>query len=146
MTGGTFCKSNRFQDEAFIFNIAYGDELISPALKKIMNNKHAVDSLDLIKLKGSIYDKHKMKNQNVTSRIQDFENNCYFADESNMSQNGVKILQWGRDNIDKVIYNEKSDHSYSFFANRIIRLLHWYEQALRRKCSPKCFASSTRKV
>ena len=125
-----YIRNHRFEDDGSCFNVTYGDQLISPELKKIMNNKHAVDALDLIKLKTMIYKKHNMNNQNVCSRIQDFENNCYFADESNMSANGAKILQWARENMDRVVYNEKSDHSYSIFANRIIRLLHWYEQAL----------------
>lgn len=125
-----YTRENMFDEDSNIFNVAYGDEFISPALKTIMHNKHAVDALDLIKLKGTIFKQHNIRTTNVCSRIQDFENNCYFADDSSMSSNGAKILQWARENMNKVIYNEKSDHSYSIFANRIIRLLHWYEQAL----------------
>lgn len=103
---------------------------VSPIIKGVLNNKYSIDEIDLLHLRQPFFKKTKENWQEAM--VSEFEHRCWSeAESANMSGNATNILLWSLTNRYETTPSfESIDLSMSVFANRILRLLHWYDECL----------------
>ena len=128
------------ENSAFLannFNSSCNDDnigdTVASILKDVLKNKSTIDDLDVIKLQWQQHLQLLKTGYLETRRnmVEEFERRTWSSKDANISKIGNKILNYylttGR------YYRSshcKSDYTMSIFANRIIKLLNWYDNAL----------------